>query len=178
MSVRNDVLVVVDLQNGFIRDSSRPLIPVVAALVDQWQRHGKDVVFTRYVNYPGSPFERLIHWTKCQSSPEIDIVPELAEQARRATAVLDKRIYSLFTEEGTELVRRHGWTDLYICGIATESCVLKTAVDAFERDLTPWLLEDATASQAGQEAHEAGLLVASRFIGRGQIITTADASPG
>ncbi|MFI6153741.1 hypothetical protein ACIBCA_13695 [Kitasatospora sp. NPDC051170] len=101
MSARNGVLVVVDLQNGFIRDSSRPLIPVVAALVDQWQRHGKDVVFTRYVNYPGSPFER---------------------------------------------------------------------------DLTPWLIEDASASHAGQEAHEAGLLVASRFIGRGQIITTADAA--
>ncbi|WP_369183522.1 isochorismatase family protein [Streptomyces sp. Y1] len=68
----------------------------------------------------------------------------------------------------------HGGTDLYICGIATESCVLKTAVDAFERDLTPWLLEDAVASHAGQAAHEAGILVASRFIGPGQIIKTAD----
>lgn len=174
MGEKKDVLIVVDAQNGFIREPSRPVIPVIAELVSQWQRGGKDVVFTRYLNYPGSPFERMIHWTKCQTSPEIDIVPELTEHARKATAVLDKTIYSLFTEEGVELVRRHGWTDLYICGIATESCVLKTAVDAFERDLTPWLLEDASASHAGQAVHEAGILVASRFIGPGQIIKTAD----
>ncbi|WP_244178790.1 isochorismatase family protein [Streptomyces rubellomurinus] len=102
------------------------------------------------------------------------ITRDPSPHARKATAVLDKTIYSLFTDEGADLVRRHGGTDLYICGIATESCVLKTAVDAFERDLTPWLLEDAVASHAGQAAHDAGILVASRFIGPGQIIKTAD----
>ena len=61
----------------------------------------------------------------------------------------------------------------YICGIDTESCVLKTAVDAFERDLTPWIVEDACASHAGPEPHYAGLLVARRFIGRSQIISAA-----
>src|SRR6185312_1162674 len=108
-----------------------------------------------------------------QESPQTDIVPELKALAEHAI-VLDKTIYSLFNAEGTRLVRSHGWTDLYICGIATESCVLKTAVDAFELDLTPWVLEDASASHAGQIAHEAGLLVTRRFIGEGQIIQSAD----
>jgi nicotinamidase-related amidase len=116
----------------------------------------------------------MIHWTALQDSPQTDIVSELLPLAQRATAVLDKTIYSLFSNEGSELVQRHGWTDLYICGIATESCVLKTAVDAFERDLTPWLLEDASASHAGSDVHDAGILVASRFIGIDQIIKTAD----
>jgi nicotinamidase-related amidase len=169
------VLVVVDVQNGFIREASRHVVPVIAELVDRWQAAGHDVVFTRYFNFPGSQFERLFAWTSLQGSPETDIVPELAESAERATAVVDKQIYSLFTPEGEELVRRHGWTDLYICGIATESCVLKTAADAFERgDLTPWLLEDASASHAGPAAHEAGILVARRFIGPSQVIRVAD----
>jgi nicotinamidase-related amidase len=51
--------------------------------------------------------------------------------------------------------------------------VLKTAVDAFERDLTPWIVQDACASHAGPEPHNAGLLVARRFIGRSQIISAA-----
>jgi nicotinamidase-related amidase len=90
------------------------------------------------------------------------IVPELTAQVSGATAVVDKHIYSLFTSHGRELVRRHGWTDLYVCGIATESYVLKTAADAFEQgDLTPWIIEDASASHAGPAAHSAGIMVAA-----------------
>jgi nicotinamidase-related amidase len=29
------------------------------------------------------------------------------------------------------------------CSIDTDICVLKTAVDAFERNFTPWILKDA-----------------------------------
>lgn len=174
MTERKPVLVVVDVQNGFVRDASKHVVPVIRDLVERWYEDGGDIVFTRYLNYPGSQFERLIHWTKLQHSPEIDIVDELASLADQATAVVDKTIYSLFNTEGTELVREHGWTDLYVCGIATESCVLKTAVDAFELGLTPWLIEDASASHAGDSVHQAGVLVTSRFIGKGQIIRTSE----
>lgn len=174
MIAKSAVLVVVDMQNGFISAQSAPIVPIVVDLVDRWQLAGGDVVFTRYLNYPGSPFERLIHWTEVQASPQIDIVEELQEQAQRATAIVDKKIYSMFTKENTALVRQHGWTDIYVCGIATESCVLKTAVDAFELDLTPWVIEDASASHAGTVAHDAGILVTQRFIGRGQILQVAD----
>jgi nicotinamidase-related amidase len=169
------VLVVVDVQNGFVRDASRHVVPVIADLVDRWQAAGLDLVFTRYINSPGSKFERLFGWTDLQGPPETDIVPELTAQTRRATAIVDKHIYSLFTSHGCELIRRHGWTDLYICGIATESCVLKTAADAFEQDhLTPWIIEDASASHAGPAAHHAGIAVAARFIGPNQIIRIAE----
>jgi nicotinamidase-related amidase len=169
------VLVVVDVQNGFVRDTSRHVVPVIADLLDRWQAAGLDVVFTRYFNAPGSKFERLFGWTGLQGPPETDLVPELTVQAQRATAIVDKHTYSLFTPQGHELVRRHGWTDLYICGIATESCVLKTAVDAFEQgDLTPWIIQDASASHAGPAAHSAGIVVAARFIGPNQIIRIAD----
>lgn len=111
------VLVVVDMQNGFVRSGSQHVVPTVVDLVGRWQGAGA---------------------------------------------------------EATDIVSRGGWTDLLICGIATESCVVKTAVDAFERGLIRWVLTDATASHAGDEAHAAGLLVAGRFIGSGQLITITD----
>ena len=169
------VLVVVDVQNGFVREESRHVIPVIVELVERWQAAGGDVVFTRYLNYEGSPFERLIKWKELRTSPQIDIVPELEPLAAQSTAIVDKTVYSLFGDEkGRSLVKERGWTEIYVCGIATESCVLKTAVDAFELDLNPWLIEDASASHAGREVHEAGVLVTRRFIGVGQIITTSD----
>ncbi|MBQ1062148.1 cysteine hydrolase [Micromonospora sp. C41] len=173
MTSGRPVLVVTDMQNGFVREQSAHIVPVVVDLVRRWQAAGGDTLFTRYLNYPGSPFERFFGWRRLQSSPDTDIVPELLPYAERG-ATLDKKIYSPFTPEGARLVERRGWKELYFCGIATESCVLKGAVDAFERGLTPWLIADASASHAGTAAHDAGLLVARRFIGPKQVITKAD----
>lgn len=172
----SSVLVVVDVQNGFVSDESAAVVPRIAALVDRWQRAGGAVVLTRYLNYDGSPFQRLIHWFKLQSAPETDLAPEIACLADQpSTYQVDKGTYTLFNDAGAKLVADHGWTDLLIVGIATESCVLKTAVDAFERDLTPWVLRDAVASHDGVKPHEAGLLVAERFIGLDQVVETTAA---
>ncbi len=172
MSERKPVLVVVDVQNGFITEHSKPVVPVIVDLVRRWQAARGDVVFSRYLNYAGSPFERLLGWTRMTDGPETELVTELAPYVGPRISVVDKYIYTLFTPEGTHLVAERGWTDLYVCGIDTDICVLKTAVDAFERDLTPWVLKDACASHAGPEAHAAGLFIARRFIGANQIIQT------
>ncbi|MFC6016433.1 isochorismatase family cysteine hydrolase [Plantactinospora solaniradicis] len=174
MNVARAALVVVDVQNGFITERSQHVVPKVLDLVRRWEAAQRPLVFTRYHNYPGSLYERLIHWSKLHGPPETDIVPELIPHAGAARALIDKKIYSCFTPDFVSLVQDEGWTDLIFCGIATESCVLKSAVDAFEHNLTPWLVTDASASHGGQAAHDAGLLVARRFIGAGQLVTSAD----
>ncbi|MFG1843682.1 cysteine hydrolase [Micromonospora carbonacea] len=173
MKADRPVLVVTDMQNGFVREQSVHIVPMVVDLVRRWREAGGDILFTRYLNYPGSPFERFFGWSRLQSAPETDIVPELQQYLSGGT-ILDKKIYSPFSEDGAKLFEQRGWKEAYFCGIATESCVLKGAVDAFERNLTPWLISDASASHAGPEAHAAGLLVARRFIGPGQVIRGAD----
>lgn len=173
MDIDRTALVVVDVQNGFITDLSRPVVPVIADLVERWTAAGRPVVFTRYLNYPGSLFERLFDWRKLTHAPETDIVPELAAAADRAP-VIDKKGYTLFNEAGRALVADNGWTELVFCGIDTEVCVLKSAVDAFEADITPWILTDASASHSSQAAHDAGILIGRRFIGPDQFITVSD----
>ncbi|MFT9665438.1 isochorismatase family protein [Streptomyces rhizosphaericola] len=98
------------------------------------------------------------------------VAAELAEAAGHAHAGVDKTGYTLFTPEAAELIRRAGWTDLVFCGIATESCVLKSAADAFEHGYAPWIVTDACASDAGPDVHDAGLLVARRLIGTDQLV--------
>jgi nicotinamidase-related amidase len=174
LDVSTSVLVVIDMQNGFVREKSAHVVPVVVDLVRRWQDAGGASIFTRFINHPDSPYERLIGWTRVSTSPEADLVDELQPYVPRATAVIDKPGYTLFTQRGAEFVADGGWRDLVICGLATESCVCKTAVDAFELDLTPWVVTDACGSHAGTEAHQAGLLVTRRFIGAGQLIRVAD----
>ncbi len=173
MELSRSVLVVVDMQNYFVNDRSRHVVPVIADVVRRWQAADGAVIFTRYWNYPGSQFERLIGWTRMQAEPETTVVEELQPYLKEANAVIDKPAYSLFSDGGTEVVEEGGWQNLVICGIATESCVCKTAVDAFERGFTPWVLTDAIASHAGPAVHEAGLLVISRFIGARQLVSSS-----
>jgi nicotinamidase-related amidase len=174
MAQLKSVLVVIDVQNGFVTEHSEPVMPVIVNLIRHWQTVGGDVVFSRYLNYPGSPFERLMSWTRMAGGPETNLTAELMPFVGPHTPVVIKHTYTLFTPEYVKLVTERGWTDLYLCGFDTDMCVLKTAVDAFERDLTPWVVEDACASHLGPEGHDAGLRVLRRFIGISHVIRTAD----
>ena len=168
-----DVLVVVDVQNGFVTSKSQHIIPVVVDLVRRWQTAGAPVLMTRYINHPDSPYIDYLGWSKMQSSPEIDIVNELQEYASLAH-VMDKRVYTTFTAEGRALFDQQGWNTTYIVGLDTESCVAQTAVGAFETGRRPVVIIDGCASHAGNEAHQAGLFVMSRNIGKSQLVTSAD----
>lgn len=174
-------LVVVDVQNGFVTADSAPVVPIIVDLVRRWQAADGQTIFTRYHNYPDSPYERLVGWYGLHEAKEVALVDELAPLVDHPRAhVIDKTIYSMFTDEGRALLARLAVTDLLICGIATDGCVLKTALDAFETDrYTPWLLADACASNAtrvpAQDVHRAALMLASRLVGAGQVLHSDDA---
>ena len=86
--------------------------------------------------------------------------------------MIDKSFYTALTPKFIELVKENNWETIILCGIATESCVLKTAIDAFELGFRPIVISDACASDMGPNAHMAGLLVLESLIGRDQIMTS------
>ncbi|MEV6340957.1 isochorismatase family cysteine hydrolase [Nocardia vinacea] len=172
-------LLVIDVQNGFVNEFSAHVVPVIADLATRWARTGRPTVYTRYWNYPGSPWERLIGWKALYGPPETDIVDELAHLVTEPGAqLLDKKVYTALTPKGIDLLRALDVTDLIICGIATDACILKTALDAFEHGYTPWVIRDAVASNATRhratEIHESALLHISRLVGEGQIIESSN----
>lgn len=165
------VLLVIDMQNGFLGEKSRYIIPNVVTLASECQRRSIPIVFTRFHNREGSPYETLIGWRRLRTETETNITDELSDFAGQ---IIDKDFYSAFTEEFEQLVKKNGWQTLILCGVATESCVMKTAVDAFERNLTPVVVSDACASHAGVDVHSAGLMILGRFIGKDQLVTTEE----
>ena len=175
MKNSNEILMVVDVQNGFVNEKSEHVVDPIASFLDQWLSGGKEAVLTRFINDPGSAWERLIHWTRLRTSPEIDLHPKIqsAIAGKQHASVVDKRTYSSLIDPVFELLERNKPERVLVCGIATESCVLKTAVDLFESGYTPVVLEDLCASHAGPKIHESGLLIISRFIGRDQIVNSS-----
>lgn len=170
MLTKETVLIVVDMQNGFLGSKTEHIVPCIEELVQKWQALGGATVFTRFISLPDGQYERLINWKRLQTSPEIDICPSLVPFAK---CVIEKNYYTAFTDEFKHMVSSNTWTNFAICGIATDSCVLKTAADAFELGYTPFVLNDACASHAGPDIHEAALSILKRFIGRNQVIETS-----
>lgn len=165
------MLIVVDVQNGFLSEQTRHIVPKIKKLMIAFTESALPIVLTRFINFAGSPFEVLIGWNKVQASPDTDIADELNEFVG---AVIDKHYYTALTPELTRLIEENDWRTLVLCGIATEGCVLKTALDIFEMGLTPIVITDACASDLGENSHQAGLHVLKNLIGDQQIMSLDD----
>ena len=164
-------LVVIDVQNGFINEHTRPVLATITKLIDAFARREEPLAFTRFVNRAGSPYERWIGWTRFREAPENALADGLDT---RGAPVFEKHVYSAFSAEMQSWLARRRIDSLVLCGIATDGCVLKTAVDAFERDIEPVVVTDACASHGGEAAHQAGLLLLGRFIGTRQLKRAAE----
>ena len=59
---------------------------------------------------------------------------------------------------------------IFIAGVDTDCCVMKTAVDLFEQDIKPIVLLNYCNSNGGEVANQAGIQVMKRLIGQNQLI--------
>ena len=162
-------LLVVDVQNGFINDFTHHVPDRIARLIQT--RDFEPVLFTRFVNEAGSPYQRLLDWHDCAGPPETELVPELAPLAN-TNDVYEKHGLTGLPDALAERLRRDRIDEINVVGIDTDMCVLKIAMDLFDIGIEPIVLVDCCASTAGLQAHLAGLAILSRNIGPFQLRLT------
>jgi nicotinamidase-related amidase len=165
----NEPLLVVDVQRGFINEFTQHIPARVSRLIETGTY--SPVLFTRFVNSPTSPYQRLLRWHECATPPETALVEELARFAD------DERVFTKLGKAGlpNELGERlcaERVSEISVVGIDTDMCVLKTAMDIFDLGIEPIILVDCCASTAGLQAHLAGLAILSRNIGPHQLRLT------
>lgn len=156
-------LLIIDTQIGFINKNTKH----IPSLVEKIQYEFKYVYITKFFNPKGSFYRKLIRWNKLsKNSKEF----ELAFKARNDAVIIEKSIYSCITVDFLNDLKNKGITKVYLCGIDTDICVTKCAVDLFENRIQPFILEKYCASTAGKIAHQSALTTLKRFIGKNQII--------
>lgn len=159
-------LFVIDIQHGFISENTKHVIQRIKSLLDQ--NIFEYVIFTRFINTLDSPYVKYLNWHGLISEIEQKIVTELEGFANK---VFDKNIYTACNVETLRFLQERNIKTIFICGIDTEGCVLKTAVDFFEANVRSYVLEYYSASNGGDNCQKAAILVLSQLIGINHIIT-------
>ncbi|MBD2778897.1 isochorismatase family protein [Iningainema tapete] len=162
----NLCLFIIDIQNGFIAQNTSHIPQTVKSLLEQ--NIFEYVVFTRFINTLDSPYVKYLNWHGLFSETEQKIVDEIEPFAQ---VIFDKTVYTGCNEETLSFIRKRNIQTVFICGIDTEGCVLKTAIDFFENNILTYVLEYYSASNGGKNYHQAAILVLSQLIGRNNIIT-------
>jgi nicotinamidase-related amidase len=161
-----NAILVVDVQQGFVNDFTRAIPERVARLLT---RDSYDwIAFTRFVNVPDGPYPSFLDWHACAGPPETDLAPALAPWVERGQ-VFDKCGFTGIPADLAKAVARLGLEEMTVVGLDTDMCVLKCAMDLFDRSVKPIVLADCCASTAGLQAHQAGLAVLARNIGALQL---------
>lgn len=178
--VRNPALLIVDMQNDFVRagaplevPDARATIAAIQGLLNAFRNSGRPVVFTRFLSRE-TP-DLLWLWSpQCRPDTRCcwknhkrtygdaegalgcaDVIEELAP--RPGEIVIDKYGYGAF--HGTDLdarLRALGVESLLVTGTVTQICVEETAREAFHYGYRTTLISDGVSSFAA-DLHAATL---------------------
>jgi nicotinamidase-related amidase len=158
----NETLLVVDVQRGFLNEFTHHVPRRIQRLIERGEHAA--VLFTRFVNVSGGPYRTFLDWHACQGPPDTDLAPELEPWARPETVFSKEGLCGL-PDKLVAHLRESAPGRVLVAGIDTDMCVLKIAMDLFDRSIEPIVLTDCCASTSGLQAHLAGLAVLSRNIG-------------
>ncbi len=154
-------LVVIDMQVAFGEPSSGWATPdyarveqVVAGLAE---RFGDRVVRTRFVRDPDEAGAWAAYYDQWPAFrvPEDDPVWDLTSPVAHGAPVVTRPTFSKW---GPELEAVVGGAPLVMCGVATECCVLGTALGAADAGRRVTVVSDACAG-ATQELHAQALVL-------------------
>jgi nicotinamidase/pyrazinamidase len=154
-------LIVVDMQNGFLRQGNLAsprclaVLPAVVNEVDAALDRGDHVIFTADTHeLDDREFEVFpVHCVRGTS--EVELVDELTRYlGRERVHKVAKRRYSALFETVLEgLLHRYHIGQVRICGVCTDICVLHTVADLRNRDIAVTVPAAATATFDGPGHH-------------------------
>ena len=162
-------LLVVDVQRCFINTFTKHIPGRIRRLIERGDY--APVLWTRFINTPGSPYQRLLQWHACSEPVDTEVVDELRGLADRDDVYTKEGLTGIPDQLAQRLKREH-IDNISLVGIDTDMCVLKVAMDIFDLGIEPIILVDCCASTGGLQSHLAGLSILSRNIGPHQLRLT------
>lgn len=179
-----NILLVVDLQNGFIENpKTKQIAEKIGALLERNDKFGffQKIITTKFINTKNSVYEKFLNWHKMQNEFECELFSPLK---KRADLIIEKNIYNCINDEFLARIcaffntQNNNFNNkncanlieqIFLAGLDTDCCVQSIATTLFERGIRPIVLSQFCGSNGGESSHNAGLLCLRRLIGAAQI---------
>lgn len=159
----NKLLIVIDVQKAFINENTKQIIEKINNLINS--NSFENIIFTRFINYNDSIWVKKLNYKECISDDSKRVMVDTKDNL-----VFDKNTYSSLTNELKQYIKDNNINDIYLCGIDTECCVLKTALDLFEENYNVYVLKDYCACTYGELRHNNAIEIIKRNIGNKYVI--------
>lgn len=146
-------LLVIDMQDYFLRADSHAFLPAAAAIIPNvralaaaFRRAGRPVCFTRHANSARDAGQMAVWWRELLTADHPLAAIATALPAPGDT-VLVKSQYDAFQHTDLEkILRRQRAEQLVIAGVTTHLCCESTARSAFSRGFAVFMAIDGTAT--------------------------------
>lgn len=164
----NNLLLIIDMQEGFRKQESESIVPNLLKLKKSF--NGK-VVFSKFVDHKNSLFEKQLNWSVFQDKNNQKLFSELKEPD---SVEIQHHTYTVLNDTLKEFIQLNSISKVYLVGIYTDVCIIKTAMDLFDEHITTFVIADACHSLHGEKNHDLAITSLKHILGAKQIILTED----
>jgi nicotinamidase-related amidase len=154
------LLLVIDVQNCFINENTKFLIKKITKLIDS--NEYDDILFTKFINSKESVYYNKLNYKECIDENDRKLVI-------KSDNVIEKNTYTAYNNDLIKYIKNNNINEIYLCGIETECCILKSAFDLFENNYNIYVLKDYCACMLGDERHNNAIEILRRNIGEKSI---------
>ena len=157
-----NLLLIIDMQKAFMNRKTTKLVKKIEKLIND--KVYDKVAFTKFVNSLDSNFVRDLNYYKCIKDDN-----KLAISTKE-NKVFIKKTYSAFNDDLKKYLTENNINKIYLCGLETDACVLKTALDLFENEYDFYVLKDFCGCTNGKRAHLNAIKILQKNIGKKRVI--------
>ena len=161
-----NLLLIIDMQEGFRCQESESILPNLLKLKESF--NGK-IVFSKFVNDENSLFEKQLKYIGFQNKNDQRLFSEL--QALNNIEI-KHNTYTVLNDKLKKMIKSNNITKVYLAGIYTDVCIIKTAMDLFDDNTETFVIEDACNSLHGKNNHDSAINSLKHILGKKQICLT------
>ncbi|APC91765.1 MULTISPECIES: isochorismatase family protein [Francisella] len=164
------LLIVIDMQKGFE-------CPQAKNIVEKFNKASElfdNVCFAMFENTKNSLFERQLKWFGFQNEADKALIDGI--QVPQKASFVWHSTYTVYNQKLKQLIQKIQPTELYLCGLFSEVCLLKTTMDMFDDGMLAYVVKDLSASPRGDGVSDVAFATMKMAIGADRIISTREIS--
>lgn len=157
----NKALIVIDIKRHAKYANE---IDLAGKIIEHIRASNYDYIyFTLFQNKPDSNFVKQLDWDKAMSDKETELDGIFAPYITLNNHFVKNTYSCLKQSDLTKALQENNVTELDLCGVDTDACVLATAYDAFDQGYKVNVLTDLCYSKS-KDLHEIAKKIITRNI--------------